>query len=259
MNLTECSLAVAISPQPTETTCGPTCLSATYAFWERPVPLPQLTSVVDQLDGGGTLAVQLACDALRRGFQATIVTYNLQLFDPTWFDHAGRLRDVELLQEKLQAQLEAKSSRGSTDVHRLRTATECYIQYLELGGVLCMKPLDASLITHTISAGIPILCGLSATYLYMESREYTRVEGDGETHHADDVAGEPQGHFVVLHGYRDHGQTIQIADPLHPNPIAPTGFYEAPLTRVASAILLGIVTYDANMLMIYPPQKHWSA
>ena len=32
-------------------------------------------------------AVFLACDALRKGYSATIYTYNLMVFDPTWFGH----------------------------------------------------------------------------------------------------------------------------------------------------------------------------
>jgi len=34
---------------------------------------------------GGTLAVNLANHALRRGYRALIVTYNLTVFDPSWF------------------------------------------------------------------------------------------------------------------------------------------------------------------------------
>ena len=33
-----------------------------------------------------TLAVLLGCHALRRGYEATIYTFNLQVFDPTWFE-----------------------------------------------------------------------------------------------------------------------------------------------------------------------------
>ncbi len=69
---------------------------------------------------------------------------------------------------------------------------------------------------------------------------------------ADDIGGDPAGHFVVLHGYDPNTRDVQIADPLYPNPIAPTNKYIAPLSRVTSAILLGIVTYDANLLTLVP-------
>jgi hypothetical protein len=43
-----------------------------------------------------------------------------------------------------------------------------------------------------------------------------------------------------------------IADPLRPNPVSDSRYYEAPIDRVVGAILLGILTYDANLLIIEP-------
>jgi hypothetical protein len=69
--------------QPDDTTCGPTCLHAIYRYHGREVPLRQLIDEVPKLETGGTLGVLLALDALNRGYQATIYSYNLQIFDPT--------------------------------------------------------------------------------------------------------------------------------------------------------------------------------
>ena len=116
-----------------------------------------------------------------------------------------------------------------------------------------MCPLDESLIVKTLQQGIPILCGLSATYLYQERRERWQPRDDaGRTSIADDIGGDPSGHFVVLHGYDPQNGKVSIADPLYPNPFASTHKYLAPLARVTSAILLGIVTYDSNLLAIAP-------
>lgn len=108
-----------------------------------------------------------------------------------------------------------------------------------------MQPLDELLLVSMMARQTPILCGLSATYLYQESRETPSGEPDDE-------GGDPTGHFVVMHGFDPIKRTVLIADPLHPNPLAPTNKYVAPLSRVTSSILLGIVTYDANLLMIVP-------
>jgi hypothetical protein len=48
--------------------------------------------------------VWLACHALRRGYDATIYTYNLQLFDPTWFVNGEAVN----LADRLEAQRRAK-------------------------------------------------------------------------------------------------------------------------------------------------------
>ncbi|TWU38431.1 cysteine peptidase family C39 domain-containing protein [Novipirellula artificiosorum] len=243
-------LEIEIQPQPSETSCGPTCLAAVYQYWNRAVPLDRLITEIGQLDGGGTLAVELGCDALRRGFTADIVTYNLQLFDPTWFDANGEVLSRKVLASKLRAQQGAKSQRDDVDQHRLTTATEAYLQFLTLGGRVRMQPLDDHLIIRSLSAGVPILCGLSATYLYHESRERSVTHAGVHSTVADDIEGDPTGHFVVLHGYCPKDRVVRVADPLHPNPMAPTNKYIASLARVASAILLGIITFDANLLTI---------
>ncbi len=78
-------LHVDILPQPDDTTCGPTCLHAAYRYYGDIISLTQVIREVRKLKGGGTLAVFLACHALKRGYQAKIYTYNLHVFDPTWF------------------------------------------------------------------------------------------------------------------------------------------------------------------------------
>src|SRR5207244_2038397 len=79
----ETRLKLDILPQPDDTTCGPTCLHALYRYYDDELSLDTVIDQVQSLEGGGTLAVLLACHALRRGYDATLYTYNLQLFDPT--------------------------------------------------------------------------------------------------------------------------------------------------------------------------------
>src|SRR5438874_82838 len=78
-------LPVHTLPQPDETTCGPTCLHAIYAYWGDHEPLDGVVARMWRLQHGGTFAVFLGCDALRKGYRARIYTYNLTVFDPTWF------------------------------------------------------------------------------------------------------------------------------------------------------------------------------
>ena len=81
-----------ILPQPDDATCGSACLQAVYAFYGDELPLDEVVRGVTPLDTGGTLAVYLACHALRRGYDATLYTYNLHMFDPTWFSRKADLR-----------------------------------------------------------------------------------------------------------------------------------------------------------------------
>lgn len=231
-------LPLKMLPQPDETTCGPTCLHAIYNYYDDTLPLEQLIADTRALEEGGTLDVFLASHALRRGYRATIYTYNVKMFDPSWFAAA----DTDI-GERLERQLDYKPD------PKLRVATRGYQEFFDLGGRLLFSDLNPSLIRGYLKRAIPILTGLSATYLYRTPREY------GENDDYDDVRGEPSGHFVVLCGYDRASRSVLIADPLRPSPVSETGRYAVSVDRVIGAILLGILTYDANLLIIEPVKR----
>ena len=80
---------------------------------------------------------------------------------------------------------------------------------------------------------------------------WQRVHGPDDA--PDDVRGAPCGHFVVLAGYHRDDRTVLVADPYLPNPVARgKRFYAVNIDRVICSILLGVLTYDANLLVIHP-------
>ena len=228
-------LSLEILPQPDDTTCGPTCLHAVYRYFNREVPLPELIRTVPKLETGGTLGVLLAIDALRRGHRAAVHSYNLQVFDPTWFGLPS-----EALIAKLRAQEKVRRS------EKLKLACAAYVEFPELGGQLRFEPISGALIRRYLNRDLPILAGLSSTYLYQAMREYGPNDDD------DDLRGNPSGHFVVLCGYDRKARLVEIADPLQSNPHSPTRRYAIDINRVMSSILLGVLTYDANLIVIEP-------
>ncbi len=230
-------LHVPIAPQPDDTTCGPTCLHAIYGYYGLELPLEEVIGEVPALEGGGTLAVLLATDALRRDFGATIVTYNLRIFDPTWFD-----LDPHALSERLRRQWEAKRD------PKLRLAIEAYLTFLDVGGRLRFDNLTPALLLHYLGLGCPVMAGLSATFLYQSARELV----ENEVLRFDDVRGHPQGHFVVLSGYDAERETVYVADPLRPNPLGTDAHYPVDVHRLLNAIMLGVLTYDANLVVVTP-------
>jgi hypothetical protein len=194
-------LPLRMLPQPDETTCGPTCLHAVYSYWGGTGPLADVVERTHKLEHGGTFAIFLACDALRQGYQATLYTYNLTVFDPTWFapgvDIAERLR------------LQAAEKQHDA---RLQRVTKGYLEFLRLGGRLRLTDLSRPLIRGLLRKNLPIITGLSSTYLYRAAREF----GPDDT--PDDIRGLPAGHFVVLAGYDREKRSVLVADPywLHP-------------------------------------------
>ena len=231
-------LPVNILPQPDETTCGPTCLHALYRYWGDNEPLSEVISRTGKLEHGGTFAVFLACDALRKGYMASIYTYNLTVFDPTWFTEPG----VDIA-DRLRRQREHKMD------YRLQHATNGYLEFLSLGGRLRLFDLSRYLIRNILLRRMPIITGLSSTFLYRAAREF------GPEDEPDDVRGLPSGHFVIIGGYDSERRKVLVVDPYQANPYASNHAYWLSVDRVVNAVLLGIVTHDANLLIIHPKRK----
>lgn len=226
---------VDIMAQPDDTTCGPTCLQAVYRYYGDQIALENVINEVHAFEGGGTLAVWLACHALKRGYEAKIYTYNMQVFDPTWFPHEN-----DFLRQRLKEQIAHKQD------PKLILATHAYLEFLELNGKIKLEDLTRDLLRRYLIQNIPILTGLSSSFLYRTPREF------GPNSDLDDIRGEPSGHFVLLCGYDREKRTIRVADPFQRNPFSPTRQYEINIDRVICSILLGILTYDANFLIIQP-------
>ena len=237
MHPTTLRLPLNMLPQPDETTCGPTCLHAVYTYWGADVPLPAVIARTHRMTHGGTFAIFLACDALRHGNQATVYTYNLTVFDPTWFAPG-----VDIA-ERLERQREEKKHDA-----RLQHVTEGYLEFLRLGGRLRLADLSRPLIRGLLRRNLPIITGLSSTYLYRAAREY------GPDDVPDDIRGLPAGHFVVIAGYDRKKRSVLVVDPYERHPYGPSHEYWINIDRVIGAVLLGIVTHDANLLVVYPPR-----
>lgn len=229
---------IRVSQQPDDVSCGPTCLQGIYDFHGLHLPLAEVMSSVRSLDHGGTLAVLLGQDALERGFEATLFTYNLDVFDPTWFtSYRSDLRP--LLERRL---------RFKQDDPRLCSAIEAYLEFIEHGGDVRHRELTPSLIAKVVRRGYPPITGLSATYLYPCEREIF----EGPKSIFDDVRGDPVGHFVVISGVDRNTGKFRISDPSADNPAHRSGTYWVSPHRLIGAIFLGVTTYDGNLLIIRP-------
>ncbi|HKX45351.1 MAG TPA: hypothetical protein VJP77_01420 [Planctomycetota bacterium] len=230
-------LGLRMERQPDDTTCGQTCLQALYRYWGDEVPLADVLREVPTLPEGGTLAVLLGTHALRRGYEVHLVTWDLEVLDPTWF------RTPERLVQGLTEQERVRSS------GRVKAACRAYREFVQTGGSLELRDLTLDVLRRPLRRGEPILTGLSATYLYRSSRE--RPDDD----QPDDVRGRPVGHFVVLSGYRPESREVLVTDPLYPNELSDDHTYGVPIERLLGAIYLGALTHDANLLHVRPRKR----
>ncbi len=217
--------------QPDDVTCGPTCLAKVYSYYGYEKDLDDIIAETPRNPDGGTLAVNLGISALKNGFRPAIYPFGLRIFDPSWW-HLSR----RALIRKLEARYTAVRSK------RQRRAVAAFIGYLNLGGRLTFREPSKKLLVGILKAGDPILTGLSASYLYGTKRE--------RDDRYDDVGGEPAGHFVVIAGYYPKSDRFVVADPFTKVPMSKSGRYSVGAERLIAAILLGDVTYDANLLVV---------
>jgi hypothetical protein len=221
-----------VAKQPDDESCGITCLKSIYDYFSFPTSLDKLKHEIEHWQTGGTVAVNLARNALAHGFKAEIYTYNIKIFDPSW-----KALDAKELSAKLKKRQRKIRSKKQKKV------ISFYLDFLKKGGILRFDDLNEDLLNRLFKNHKPIICGLSATYLYQQMRETSDNQED-------DIIGQPVGHFVVVSGWDPAARTVTIQDPLRKNPLSETGTYKLPFTKFSNAVMLGILTYDENLLVI---------
>ncbi len=224
---------IKIQAQPTDTTCGPTCLDGIYNYLNMQIPIKKTIAEVRYLDTGGTMGEALGINALENGLKSTIYTHNLHVFDPTWF----KLSKANLI-KKLKRQCNAPKTL------KIRKSSKLYIDYLKLGGKVKFSILDREFLHKLLVERGPLIVGLSATYLYRCERERN------DDNEYDDIHGSPQGHFVILAGMSKKGTQVEVYDPMGDNPLSKTSRYKVDTTLFINAILIGAITYDADVIVI---------
>lgn len=230
---------IKIKTQPDDEACGPTCLHAIYQYYGYDISLKEVINTVKHSSLGGTLAPYLGTHALEHGFTASILINNMDIFDPTWFEHSEASVN---LSAKLDEQLKYKNDEG------IKQSSLAYQEFLHAGGIIKFKFLSVELLKEYFSYNLPIITGLSATYLYNSPREVY----NNKISTFDDVKGTPCGHFVVITGFDEVHNQIIVADPHRQNPLSHNNYYKVSSHRLINAILLGMITYDANLLIIQP-------
>jgi hypothetical protein len=238
-------IKVNIHNQPDDETCGPTSLHAIYKYYGLEISLDEIINGVERSLSGGTLASTLGKHALNQGFKTTMYVNNLNFYDPSWFVDGKALPGI--LKDKLKAQIKFKKSKAF--IH----ASNAYLNFIEAGGEIRFSTLSIALLKKYFDRKIPILTGLSATYLYQSARERFTTEGQA---YYDDVRGLPCGHFVVLCGFDETKKAVVVADPHRANPIAQENYYKIDSQRLINAILLGVLTFDANLLILQPRTRN---
>ncbi|MCB9691481.1 MAG: C39 family peptidase [Alphaproteobacteria bacterium] len=234
--MTELRLTVPPLVQPDEVSCGPTCLAAVLQFHGVDTDVARVRAKTPRNPDGGTFAPYLGRAAIAHGMRVCCHPFAVQVFDPSWWDlpHDEVARRLRLRTEGLKP-------------GRLRRVHEAWLAYMMDGGDVELGELRTHRLTDALDAGHPLICGLSITWLYQEPRERPHDNQD------DDIHGAPVGHFVVVTGYAEGGDSFFVTDPWPQPPFdREEGVYTVGRRRLTQAILLGDATHDAVIVEILP-------
>ena len=174
--------------QPDDATCGPTSLHAVYRYFGQELDLASVIDAVAYLEGGGTLAAYLGLDVLASRVRGLHLLLRPSPVRPY-------LGGTGYALSHRQATTAAFLQKEGSSSGRPRKPTSAFCNT----GASCGLPTSRSTCSAPISTGkLPVLAGLSATYLYRTMREYAIAPNQTAYH---DLQGEPAGHFVVLYGF----------------------------------------------------------
>lgn len=222
-------LRVEIEPQPTIVACGPTCLHAVYRYFGREISIATIVDEVNHKVVEGCFDGALGVHAICAGLSARIASVNLRVLDPSWFVGHG-------IREALVA------AGNKTSELSLKNAALAYAAFVNAGGELALGGITFESIVNSISRSIPVIVGLSSTFLY-RSRRSSITDGEETS----------VGHFVVVTGVDVKQRMVSIADPLSENPAGLGAYYDLPWDQLLSCICLGALTNDGAALIVWPP------
>jgi hypothetical protein len=175
-------------------TCGPSSLQQVMAYYGKKMKLGDIIKDIPMFMDGTYLAY-LAKYAMEAGFKPLIITYNVDIFDPTWF---------RLSRKSLIKKLRSRSRIRKLDIN-IRRGCKSYVDYLESGGKLSFNFTTTEIIKKYLKKKRPIIVRLSSTILHDRKRL------DLNKDKRDDISGSPGFHFVVVSGYKN-GKFL-IVDP----------------------------------------------
>ena len=194
--------------------CIPACLQQVFAYYDKEVSQEEILNSLDKPERGMSVPAA-GTFAKRSGFNPTIVTNNMDIFDPTWFD-VGSEKLIQHLKEK----------KSSLDEYN-KSVVEDFLEYLEIGGQIGFDTIDSELFVRSLSNKVPVIIELSSTDLYKKKD-----------------SGEIEGHGVVIAGF--DGDKVKVVDPDRDNPYDKTGVYWIPI----SDIMMSFSALDGKSVLL---------
>lgn len=194
--------------QPTNHSCSQSALAILLSFFGKSLTPEEIVANIpvnknDEGEDWGTINQQLATWCLSQGFEVEMHTADFEIIDLSW---------AKLPKEKLLERMElAKDQR---DVPALgkewsKIYTQSYIDFLEAGGQLHIRPYMTTELLDGLLPNSPLLLCVCYNVLYGSGRSKDIGLRKSET---DDLNGKLTNHSIVIYG-KDNDGNYLIADP----------------------------------------------
>ncbi|QQR51656.1 hypothetical protein IPF89_02425 [Candidatus Saccharibacteria bacterium] len=194
--------------QPTNHSCSQSALAILLSFFGKSLTPEEIVAKIpvnknDKGEDWGTINQQLATWCLSQGFEVEMHTADFEIIDLSW---------AKLTKEKLLERMElAKNLR---DVPALgkewsKIYTQSYIDFLEAGGQLHIRPYMTTELLDSLLPDSPLLLCVCYNVLYGSGRSKDVGLRKSET---DDLNGKLTNHSIVIYG-KDKDGNYLIADP----------------------------------------------
>jgi hypothetical protein len=172
--------------------------------------------------------------AISRGFNATIHTRSISIFDPTWF----KICRSDLL-VKLSKKVENLSdlSARAEGFKKFELEAKRVIEFLNAGGDLNFSPFSINCMNSYLDKKIPIITTFTGPLLYGLPKETF-----GQ---ADDIGGDPWKHSLVISSYSK--ENFRVVDP--------SKIKGRRYDVKADSLLDSMIRYDSNFLAVFPRKK----
>lgn len=195
--MTDIYYPIARIPQQEEADCVQACAAQILSHFGTKKSVSEIKAEVPVFVDShgtklGTSIGHVAVYFLSLGFEVTLHTSDVVLFDTTW---------KQLSKQELVARLQDRAANLTHAIYgrdAIQAITDGFVQFLQRGGMLVQAVVDEKYLVQLLTEG-PVYAVVNYQFLY-DKPKYRFV---GDTLEDDPVRGDPSTHAVLITGYKN--------------------------------------------------------
>ena len=227
----------------TKNACGPASLLQIMKFFGFNKTLQEilfeLNVIPSEFNKYGVSEGEMGIYAINNGFNAHLISYDTNRFDPTWNFSKNIKKKLKQRLNFLRNATDSDFKQNYSSYYKL-ISTKHILEFInKKNSKISFKPISHKLLHHYLELGIPPLVLVNSTLFYLRKRKYHKKK--------DDIRGRENGHWVVISGFDK--ENYIITDPS--TKAKKNGIYSIEKDRLLNCI----IQYGPVLLIVYPKKK----